>query len=226
MPRHRGEHVVARRRSRGGRGPCRAPPSAARSRPPSSASARRARGPPRARAACPSASCCSRTTPPRAARARTAPRYLIIGDAITEFSIASTAISRSMPPFSAISSPSESATICTCRLRLIAIFSSTAWPLSPTRVTTGPMSRRIGSTAANASSSPPTISELALLERRSTSPRSARRACGRRAPRRRPRARDCSPATPSTCRRRPSPRRGRRGSRRGRAATASTAFVS
>ena len=43
------------------------------------------------------------------------PRYLIIGEAITEFSIASTATSRSMPPFSAISSPSENAIICTER---------------------------------------------------------------------------------------------------------------
>ena len=54
------------------------------------------------------------------------PRYLIIGLAITDFSIASTATSRGIPSFSASRTPSEKATIWTCRLRLIAIFISSA----------------------------------------------------------------------------------------------------
>src|SRR5262249_13641784 len=85
------------------------------------------------------------------------PRYLIIGEAMTEFIIASTAVSRSMPPFSAISSPSEYEVICTKRLRLIAIFISRACPLSPIRRTIGPTSSMIGLTRSNASGSPPTM---------------------------------------------------------------------
>ena len=87
------------------------------------------------------------------------PRYCSIGLAITELSIASTATSLSMPSFSARSSPSLNATICTCSERLIASFNSSACPLSPMRFTTGPMSSRIGRTRSNASSSPPTMIE-------------------------------------------------------------------
>src|SRR5262249_7524827 len=60
------------------------------------------------------------------------PRYLTIGEAITLPSSTSTATSREIPPFSARRTPSLNATICTARLRFVAIFISTAWPLSPT----------------------------------------------------------------------------------------------
>ena len=45
--------------------------------------------------------------------------------------ITSTAVSRGMPLFSASSTPSENASICTARLRLIAIFIDSARPLAP-----------------------------------------------------------------------------------------------
>jgi len=60
------------------------------------------------------------------------PRYLIIGEAIALFTSTSTATSREMPLFSAKSTPSENASICTARLRLVAIFITSASPLSPT----------------------------------------------------------------------------------------------
>ena len=44
---------------------------------------------------------------------------------------------RAIPLFSASSTPSEKASICTARLRLVAIFIDTARPLSPTCVTFG-----------------------------------------------------------------------------------------
>jgi len=69
------------------------------------------------------------------------------------------AVARGMPPFSARSSPSEKASICTARLRLVAIFISTARPLAPTWVTFGPMSWRIGLTRSKARLSPPTMME-------------------------------------------------------------------
>ena len=60
------------------------------------------------------------------------PRYLTMGDAITLFSRTSTAVSRGMPLFSASSTPSLKASICTARLKLVAIFIETAKPLPPT----------------------------------------------------------------------------------------------
>src|SRR5579859_375109 len=60
------------------------------------------------------------------------PRYLIIGEATALLTSTSTATSRAMPLFSASSTPSENASICTARLRLIAIFIDRANPLSPT----------------------------------------------------------------------------------------------
>ena len=92
------------------------------------------------------------------------PRYLSIGDAMTLWSSASTATSLSIPSFSARRRPSQNATIWTCRLRLMAIFISSAWPFEPMRMTVGPMSRRIASTSSKASSSPPT-----MIERRPSS---------------------------------------------------------
>src|SRR6266511_2739957 len=81
------------------------------------------------------------------------------GEAITLASIASTATSRGMPPFSAISRPSLKAVICTARLRLMAVFISTAWPLPPTWMTLGPIASRIGRTRSSTSASPPTMIE-------------------------------------------------------------------
>ena len=82
-----------------------------------------------------------------------------MGDAIALLVSTLTASSRDIPPFSASRTPSLKASICTARLRLVAIFMSTAWPLPPTYVTVGPMSRRIGTTRSKASLSPPTITE-------------------------------------------------------------------
>src|SRR6266446_1144106 len=87
------------------------------------------------------------------------PRYCTIGDAITLCVSTSTAVSRAIPLFSASSTPSENASICTARLRLIAIFIASARPLSPTCVTFGPMSSRTGFTRANVSARPPTITD-------------------------------------------------------------------
>src|ERR1700692_3948224 len=58
------------------------------------------------------------------------PRYLIIGDAMALLTRTSTAPSRAMPLFSASNTPSEKASICTARLRLMAIFIESARPLS------------------------------------------------------------------------------------------------
>src|SRR6267143_4349251 len=74
------------------------------------------------------------------------PRYCTIGDAITLCVSTSTAVSRAIPLFSASKTPSENASICTARLRFIAIFMESARPLSPTYVTLGPMSSRSGFT--------------------------------------------------------------------------------
>src|ERR1700722_4220018 len=60
------------------------------------------------------------------------PRYLIMGDATALLVRTSTATSRAIPLFSASSTPSEKASICTAKLRLIAIFIESASPLSPT----------------------------------------------------------------------------------------------
>src|SRR5690348_9918350 len=60
------------------------------------------------------------------------PRYCTIGEPITLWVSTSTAVSREMPLFSASSTPSEKASICTARLRFVAIFMTSASPLSPT----------------------------------------------------------------------------------------------
>src|SRR5580692_6557101 len=60
------------------------------------------------------------------------PRYLIMGEATALLTSTSTATSRAIPLFSASSTPSENASICTARLRLMAIFMDSASPLSPT----------------------------------------------------------------------------------------------
>ncbi len=62
------------------------------------------------------------------------PRYFTIGEAITDFSSASTAISRAMPAFSASRTASANASICTARPRLVAIFIVLARPSGPTWV--------------------------------------------------------------------------------------------
>ena len=64
-----------------------------------------------------------------------------------------------MPLFSAISTPSLKASICTASERLIAIFIVTAAPFGPTWKTFGPIASRIGLTRSNVASSPPTISD-------------------------------------------------------------------
>src|SRR5215470_15561130 len=60
------------------------------------------------------------------------PRYCTIGDAITLCVSTSTAVSRLIPLFSASNTPSQNASICTARLRFVAIFIESAFPLSPT----------------------------------------------------------------------------------------------
>src|SRR3990172_9497108 len=60
------------------------------------------------------------------------PRYFTMGEAITLLSRTSTATSRLMPLFSASSTPSLKASICTARLKLVAIFIETANPFLPT----------------------------------------------------------------------------------------------
>src|SRR5438445_560378 len=65
-------------------------------------------------------------------RSTNGPRYFNIGDAITLLSSTATAVSRGIPPFSASATPSLKASICTARLRFVAIFMSTAWPFPPT----------------------------------------------------------------------------------------------
>src|SRR5712691_633562 len=87
------------------------------------------------------------------------PRYATIGDATTLASSTSTAVSRGMPLFSASSTPSLNASICTARLRFVAIFIVTAAPFGPTWKTFGPIASRIGFTRANTSASPPTITD-------------------------------------------------------------------
>src|ERR1700685_1526766 len=87
------------------------------------------------------------------------PRYLIMGEATPLFVSTSTSTSRAMPLFSASSTPSLKANICTARLRLMAIFIDSARPLSPTWVTFGPMSCKSGFTFSNVSLRPPTITD-------------------------------------------------------------------
>src|SRR5439155_1009490 len=90
-------------------------------------------------------------------RSTNGPRYFNIGDAITLLSSTATAVSRGIPPFSASATPSLKASICTARLRFVAIFMSTAWPFPPTSFTVGPMSWRMGLTRSKAARSPPTM---------------------------------------------------------------------
>src|SRR5882672_2614694 len=87
------------------------------------------------------------------------PRYCTIGEAITLCVSTSTAISRAIPLFSASSTPSENASICTARLRFVPIFITSARPLSPTYVTFGPMSCKSGFTFSKVSLRPPTITD-------------------------------------------------------------------
>src|ERR1700675_3970389 len=87
------------------------------------------------------------------------PRYCTIGDAITLCVRTSTATSRAIPLFSASSTPSLNASICTARLKLVPIFITSARPLSPTYVTFGPMSSSNGFTFSKVSLRPPTITE-------------------------------------------------------------------
>ena len=70
--------------------------------------------------------------------------YCIIGEPMALWISTSTATSREIPLFSASSTPSLNASICTAKLRLWAIFRDSALPLSPTCVTLGPRSSRIG----------------------------------------------------------------------------------
>ena len=94
------------------------------------------------------------------------PRYLTMGEATTLLSSASTARSRAIPAFSASSTASENASICTARPRLVATFMVAARPRGPMWVIVGPMARRKGRTRSSTAGSPPTIKdELALLER-------------------------------------------------------------
>src|SRR5688572_30740386 len=85
------------------------------------------------------------------------PRYCTIGEAMTLWVSTSTATSREMPLFSASSTPSLNASICTARLRLWAILSDSARPLSPTWVTLGPTSSSMGLMRSKVARLPPTI---------------------------------------------------------------------
>src|SRR5882757_5985944 len=85
--------------------------------------------------------------------------FCIIGDAITLCVRTSTATSRAIPLFSANSTPSQNASICTARLRLVPIFITSARPFSPTYVTFGPISSSKDFTFSNVSLRPPTITE-------------------------------------------------------------------
>ena len=64
-----------------------------------------------------------------------------------------------MPDFSASSTASLKASICTARPRLVAIFIVTARPTGPTWVMVGPMASRYGRTRSSAAASPPTMIE-------------------------------------------------------------------
>src|SRR6516162_9033422 len=77
------------------------------------------------------------------------PRYWSIGDATTLCRRTSSAVSRGIPLFSASNTPSVSARICVGRLRLMAIFMTSARPFSPTCVALGPSSRSSGLTRSN-----------------------------------------------------------------------------
>src|SRR5215831_1033353 len=87
------------------------------------------------------------------------PRYWIMGEAMALCVRMSTAVSRLIPLFSASSTPSEKANICTARLRLVAIFMESASPLSPTWVTLGPMSSSRGLRRSKVSFRPPTMTD-------------------------------------------------------------------
>ena len=83
-------------------------------------------------------------------------RAFSIGEPIGLAAITSAAALGSMPPRSARRRPSAKASICTARLMLIASLSTSPCPFSPMCVGV-PSSRRIGSTRAYASTSPPTM---------------------------------------------------------------------
>src|SRR5437016_4871746 len=87
------------------------------------------------------------------------PLYCTIGDPITLCVSTSTAVSRLMPLFSASSTPSQNASICTARLKFTPIFITSACPFSPTCVTLGPISSSNGFTLSNVSFCPPTITD-------------------------------------------------------------------
>src|SRR5215510_12636454 len=87
------------------------------------------------------------------------PRYLTIGEAMTDLSKTSTARSRAIPAFSASATASLNASICTARLRFVATFIVTASPSSPTWVIVGPIARRWPRTFSSAAGSPPTMNE-------------------------------------------------------------------
>src|SRR5215470_732857 len=87
------------------------------------------------------------------------PRYLTIGEAMTDLSRTSTARSRAIPAFSASATASLNASICTARLRFVATFIVTASPSSPTWVIVGPIARRSPRTFSSAAGSPPTMNE-------------------------------------------------------------------
>ena len=118
--------------------------------------AARARG----RGSCPSASCGSRTRPRRDARARAGRGRRPSARRSPRRASPRRRARASMPLFSASSTPSLNASICTASERLIAIFIVTAEPFSARCGTpSGPIASRIGFTRSNASSSPPTISD-------------------------------------------------------------------
>ena len=87
------------------------------------------------------------------------PRYLTIGEAMTDFSSTSTARSRTIPAFSASATASLNASICTASPRFVAIFIVTASPSSPTWVIVGPIAMRSPRTFSSAAGSPPTMNE-------------------------------------------------------------------
>src|SRR6266576_3960420 len=87
------------------------------------------------------------------------PRYSTIGDAITLCVSTSTAVSLLIPLFSASSTPSQNASICTAKLKFTPIFMTSACPFSPTCVTFGPMSSSSGFTFSKVALRPPAITE-------------------------------------------------------------------
>src|ERR1051326_1609852 len=85
------------------------------------------------------------------------PRYFTSGDAITDFMSASTAAARGIPDFSASTTASQNARICTATPRFVATFIAFAIPSGPTWVIPfGPIAARYGRTRSSAAASPPT----------------------------------------------------------------------